>query len=39
MFNFDRSDGNEAKQVIKQTASDVDQVKRSSPPNIIGTDY
>jgi hypothetical protein len=39
MFDFNRSDGNEAKLVIKQTAGDVDQVKRSSSPNLISTDY
>ena len=30
MFNFNPSDGREAKQVIKQTAEDVDLVRRSS---------
>ena len=32
LFNLNRSDGKEAKQVIKQTANDVDLVKRSSSP-------
>ena len=36
-FNLDRSDGKETNQVIKQTANDVDQVKRSSSPNFIST--
>jgi hypothetical protein len=42
MFNLNVSDGREAKQVMRQTADDVDQVKRSSSPHspvIIGTDY
>ena len=34
MFNLNRSDGKEAKQVMKQTANDVDLVKRSSSPYI-----
>jgi hypothetical protein len=34
MFNLNPSDGKEAKQVIKQTAKDVDQVKRLSSPYI-----
>jgi hypothetical protein len=32
LFNLNRSDGKEAKQVIKQTANDVDLAKRSSSP-------
>jgi hypothetical protein len=36
-FNLDRSDGKESNQVIKQTANDVDQVKRSSSLNLIGS--
>jgi archaellum component FlaC len=39
MFNLGRSDGKEAKQVIEQTANDVDQMKRSSSPNPISSDY
>ena len=35
LFNLNRSDGKEAKQVIKQTANDVDLAKRSSSPNIL----
>jgi hypothetical protein len=38
MFNLNCSDGKEAKQVMKQTANDVDQVKRSSSSNLISTD-
>ena len=38
-FNPGRSDGKEANQVIKQTANDVDQVKRLSSPNFINADY
>ena len=34
LFNLNRSDGREANQVIKQTANDVDLVKRASSPNI-----
>ena len=33
------SDGKEAKQVIDQTANDVDQVKRTSCPSLVSTDY
>jgi archaellum component FlaC len=39
MFNLSRSDGKEAKQVMKQTANDADHVKRSSSLNLIGTAY
>ena len=39
MFNLNLSDGKEAKQVIDQTANDVDQVKRSSSLILISTDY
>ena len=39
MFNLNRSDGKEAKQVMKQTANDVDQMKRSSSLKLIITDY
>jgi hypothetical protein len=39
MFNLNRSDGKETKQVVKHTANDVDQVKRSSSSNLIGIDY
>ena len=38
-FNSSRSDGKEANQVIKQTANDVDQVKRLSSPNFINANY
>ena len=38
-FNLNCSDGMEEKQVIKQAADDVDQVKRSSSPGLISTDY
>jgi hypothetical protein len=31
-------DGNKAKVVMQQTADDVDQAKRSSPPNLISSD-
>ena len=34
LFNLNRSDGKEANQVIKQTANDVDLVKRASSPNV-----
>ena len=34
LFYLNRSDGREANQVIKQTANDVDTVKRASSPNI-----
>jgi hypothetical protein len=34
VFNLNRSDGKEAKQVMKQTADDVDLVKRSSSPYV-----
>ena len=37
--NLNRSDGKEAKHVIEQTANDVDQVKRSSSPNLISSNY
>jgi hypothetical protein len=37
-FNSNCSDGKEAKQVIKQTANDVNQVKRPSS-HLIRTDY
>jgi hypothetical protein len=30
LLNLKRSDGKEAKKIMKHTASDVDQVKRSS---------
>jgi hypothetical protein len=33
------SDGNEATQGIKQTANDVDKLKRSSSLDLISTDY
>ena len=39
VFNLDRSDGKETNQVIKQTANDVDQVKRSSSLNPIGSNF
>ena len=39
IFNLNCSDGKEAKQVMTQTANDVDQVKRSSSPNLTGTGY
>jgi hypothetical protein len=32
--NLNRSDGKDAKQVMKQTANDIDLVKRSSSPCI-----
>ena len=35
LFNLKRSDGREANQVIKQTANDVDLVKRASYPDIF----
>jgi hypothetical protein len=35
LLNLNRSEGKETKQVIKQTANDVDQVKRPSPPDIL----
>jgi hypothetical protein len=35
MFNFSHADGNAGNQVAKQTANEVDQVKRSSSPNFI----
>jgi archaellum component FlaC len=35
LFNLNCSDGKEAKQVMKQTANDVDLAKRSSSPNIL----
>ena len=35
MLNLNRSDGEEAKQATKQTANDIDHVKRSLPPNIL----
>ena len=38
-FNLNRIEGMEEKQVIKQTADDVDQVKRSSSPDLVCTDY
>ena len=38
-FNLNHSDGMEEKLVIKQTADDVDKVKRSSSPDLISTDY
>ena len=34
LFNLNRSDGKGAKRLMKQTANDVDLVKRSSSPNI-----
>ena len=34
MLDLNRSDGEEAKQATKQTANDIDHVKRSLPPNI-----
>ena len=34
LFNLNHSDGKEAKQVMKQTANDVDLAKRASSPNI-----
>ena len=37
IFNLICSDGKEAKQVIKQTAKDVDKMKRSSSLNLIRT--
>ena len=37
--NLNRSDGKEAKDVIEQMASNIDQVKRSSFANLISTDY
>ena len=39
IFNFNSLDGKEAKQVMTQTANDVDQVKRSSSPNLTSTGY
>ena len=33
------SDAKEARQVMEQTANDVDQVKRSSSLDLIGIDY
>ena len=38
MFNLNHADGKEANEAIKQTANDVDQVKRSSSHNFISTD-
>ena len=38
MPKLNLSDGKEAKQVIDQTANDVDQVKRLLSPNLISTD-
>jgi hypothetical protein len=35
MFNLNRSDGKDAKQVMKQAANDLDQAKRSSLTNIL----
>ena len=35
MFSLNRPDGKEVNQVMKQTASDVDQLKRSSSPNLL----
>jgi hypothetical protein len=35
MLNLDCSDGKEAKQIMKQTANDVDQTKRPSSSNIL----
>jgi hypothetical protein len=35
LLNLNPSDGKETNKVIKQTANDVDQVKRSSPPDIL----
>jgi hypothetical protein len=32
------ADGREAKVVMQRTANDVDQIKRSSPPNLTGDD-
>jgi archaellum component FlaC len=39
VFNLNLSDGKEAKQVIKQTANDVDLVKRLSSPSILTFHY
>jgi len=39
MFNLNHSDGKDAKQVMKQTAEDIDLLKRSSSANLISTDY
>jgi hypothetical protein len=39
MIYLNPSDGKEVKLVMTQTASDVDQVKRSSSPNLIAADY
>ena len=39
MLNSNDSDGREANLVVKQTAGDVDIVKRSSPPNFVSIDY
>ena len=39
MFNLKCSDGKEAKHVTKKTASNVDQVKGSSSPELISTEY
>jgi hypothetical protein len=37
-FNSSCSDGKEARQVMEQTADDVDQVKRSSTLDLISAD-
>jgi hypothetical protein len=39
LSNLNCSDGKEARQVMTQTANDVDQVKRSSSPNLTCTGY
>ena len=39
MFDLNHSDGREANEVVKQTAGDVDLVKRSSSPILISIDY
>ena len=39
VFNLNLSDGKEAKQVIKQTANDVDLMKRLSSPSILTFHY
>jgi hypothetical protein len=36
---MNRSDGKETRQVVEQTANDVDQVKRSSSLDLIITNY
>ena len=38
-LNLSRSDGREARQVMGQTANDVDQLKRLSSLDLISTDY